>query len=86
MTIDGPRAAHEAVRGPTYDLVLDDVRRAVTRNVFASMTFTRENVGELERTLEGVPVGVPPQLDRDAEDDPPLQLDLVLTRPEWRRQ
>lgn len=48
VTIDGPRTAHDAVRGGTYEHVLDNVRGAASRNVFASMTFTRENVQHLE--------------------------------------
>jgi MoaA/NifB/PqqE/SkfB family radical SAM enzyme len=54
VTIDGPRAAHDAVRGGTYERVLENVRQAASRNVFASMTFTRENEHHLEALVQEI--------------------------------
>jgi MoaA/NifB/PqqE/SkfB family radical SAM enzyme len=54
VTIDGPRNAHDAVRGGTYDAVLRNVSSAASHNVFASMTFTRDNVRHLDRFVRDI--------------------------------
>jgi MoaA/NifB/PqqE/SkfB family radical SAM enzyme len=48
VTVDGTRALHDSIRRGTYDLVLENVRNAVTRAVFASITFSRHNAHCLE--------------------------------------
>ena len=48
VTVDGPRAVHEKIRPGTYDLILHNVRHAVTKAVFASITLGRQNVGCIE--------------------------------------
>lgn len=48
VTVDGTRAVHESIREGTYDLILKNVRNAVTRAVFASITFSKHNVHCLE--------------------------------------
>jgi MoaA/NifB/PqqE/SkfB family radical SAM enzyme len=48
VTVDGTRAIHESIRAGTYDLILKNVRNAVTRAVFASITFSKQNAHCLE--------------------------------------
>ncbi len=48
VTVDGTRAIHESIREGTYDLIIENVRRGVTRDVFASITFSKQNVHCLE--------------------------------------
>ncbi|HOX58630.1 MAG TPA: radical SAM protein [Candidatus Paceibacterota bacterium] len=48
VTVDGPRAVHERIRPGTYDLILHNVRQAVTKAVFASITLGRQNVDCIE--------------------------------------
>lgn len=48
VTIDGPREVHDSVRGNTYDLIIGNVRNAVTKAVFASITFSKSNAKYLE--------------------------------------
>ncbi len=47
VTLDGPRDLHNRLRGGTYDLVVENTRKAVARGVFASMTLSRANVDEI---------------------------------------
>lgn len=54
VTIDGPREVHDRIRGGSYDLVIDNVRNAATRAVFASITFSRANVDHCERFVEEI--------------------------------
>jgi MoaA/NifB/PqqE/SkfB family radical SAM enzyme len=54
VTVDGPKAVHDRIRGNTYDLVLENVKNAVTKNVFASLTFSRANAEYLEEYVEGL--------------------------------
>jgi len=48
VTVDGTRAIHESIREGTYALILENVRNAVTRDVFASITFSKHNAHCLE--------------------------------------
>jgi MoaA/NifB/PqqE/SkfB family radical SAM enzyme len=48
VTVDGPRAVHNRIRGGTYDQIMENVRTAVTPAVFASITLTAANVDHLE--------------------------------------
>ncbi len=48
VTIDGPRKIHNQIREGTYDLIIDNVKSAVTNSVFASITFNKTNVQYLE--------------------------------------
>jgi MoaA/NifB/PqqE/SkfB family radical SAM enzyme len=57
VTVDGPKEIHNKIRKDTYDLVLNNVRNAVTDAVVASMTLTKANVDYLEdyvRDLSGL--------------------------------
>ena len=54
VTIDGPRDVHDRIRGGTYDMVIDNARNAVTSAVFASITFSRENVEHCEKFVEEI--------------------------------
>ncbi|MES9871045.1 MAG: radical SAM protein [Sedimenticola sp.] len=48
VTIDGPREVHNRIRSDTYDMILHNVREAVTSAVFASITITKANSDYLE--------------------------------------
>jgi len=48
VTIDGPKEIHNKIREGTYDIIIQNVRQAVTNSVLASITFTKENVEYLE--------------------------------------
>ena len=48
VTVDGPREAHNRIRQGTYDRIMENVRGAATRAVFASITLTKANVALLE--------------------------------------
>jgi Fe-coproporphyrin III synthase len=48
VTLDGPKAVHDRIREGTYDLILENARAACTKAVFASITFSKVNVDELE--------------------------------------
>jgi MoaA/NifB/PqqE/SkfB family radical SAM enzyme len=54
VAIEGPREVHDRIRGSTYELVLDNARRAVTPNVFASITFHRLNAELCEQIVAGL--------------------------------
>jgi MoaA/NifB/PqqE/SkfB family radical SAM enzyme len=54
VTIDGPKDIHDKIRSNSYDVVLQNVRNAVTKNVFASITFSKANVQHLRRFVEEV--------------------------------
>jgi len=49
VTIDGPKAVHETIRPGTYDLILQNVRQAATKAIFASITLGRQNAGCIEK-------------------------------------
>ena len=48
VTIDGPREIHNKIREGTYDLIVNNVRHAVTNSVLASITFNKDNIEYLE--------------------------------------
>ena len=48
VTIDGPREIHNRIRTNTFDLIIENVENAATKNVFATMTLTKANVDYLE--------------------------------------
>jgi MoaA/NifB/PqqE/SkfB family radical SAM enzyme len=54
VTIDGPKDIHDKIRSNSYDVVLQNVRNALTKNVFASITFSKANVQHLRRFVEEV--------------------------------
>jgi Fe-coproporphyrin III synthase len=54
VTLDGPRAVHDRIRNNTYDRILDNVRGACTRSVFASITFSKANVDHVEEFVHEV--------------------------------
>ncbi len=54
VTVDGPKDIHNQIRNGSYDLVLNNVKNAVTKNVFASITFSKANVQHLSRFVKEV--------------------------------
>lgn len=54
VTIDGPRAVHNQIRDNTYDVILRNVAAAVTKAVFASITFSRSNYRHLDQFVKEV--------------------------------
>jgi MoaA/NifB/PqqE/SkfB family radical SAM enzyme len=54
VTVDGPKDIHDQIRHDSYDLVLNNVRNAVTKNIFASITFSKANVQHLHRFVREV--------------------------------
>ncbi len=54
VTIDGPRDVHNRIRSDTYDLILSNVARAVTKAVFASITFSRANVDHCDHFVREI--------------------------------
>jgi len=54
VTIDGPKRIHDQIRGNTWDAIMANVRGAVTKGVFASITFSRENYAYLREFVEEV--------------------------------
>ena len=54
VTIDGPRDVHNQIRADTYDLILSNVEHAVTKAVFASITFSKANAPYLEQFVREV--------------------------------
>ncbi len=54
MTIDGPKAVHNRIRGNSYDLVLKNVEKAVTKAVFASITFSKANAPYLDQFVQDI--------------------------------
>lgn len=53
VTIDGTRDAHNAIRGNTYDLIIDNVR-AASATVNASLTISKANVAILESAVKEI--------------------------------
>lgn len=54
VTIDGPQAIHNRLRANTYDLVIENVRRAAAQRIFASITLTQANSSYLERYVKEI--------------------------------
>jgi MoaA/NifB/PqqE/SkfB family radical SAM enzyme len=54
VTLDGPRAVHDSIRSGTFDLVLENVRGACTRAVFASITFSKRNAESVDEFVREV--------------------------------
>ena len=54
VTVDGPKELHDRIRGGTFDLIMDNARRAATKAVFATMTFTRHNADYAERFVREI--------------------------------
>ncbi|MBF0551713.1 MAG: radical SAM protein [Deltaproteobacteria bacterium] len=54
VTVDGPKDIHDQIRNNSYDLVLNNVKNAVTKNIFASITFSKANVQYLRQFVEEV--------------------------------
>jgi sulfatase maturation enzyme AslB (radical SAM superfamily) len=54
VTVDGPKSIHNQIRPNTYDLILKNVEGAVTKAVFASITFTKSNFLYLEPFVKEV--------------------------------
>jgi Fe-coproporphyrin III synthase len=54
VTIDGPRDIHNQIRANTYDAILSNVEHAVTKAVFASITFSKANAHCLERFVREI--------------------------------
>ncbi len=54
VTIDGPRDIHNQIRSNTYDAILSNVKHAVTKAVFASITFSKANAQCLEQYVREI--------------------------------
>lgn len=54
VTVDGPKAVHEAIRPGTYDLILHNVKYSATRAVFASITLGKQNVHCIEEFAQEI--------------------------------
>jgi len=54
VTVDGPKSIHDQIRNNTYDLILQNVEGAATRDVFASITFNKSNYLYLEQFVREV--------------------------------
>lgn len=51
VTIDGPKAIHNEIRNHSYDLIMKNVERSVTKAVFASITFSKTNAHYLKEFI-----------------------------------
>jgi len=54
VTIDGPKSIHNQMRQNTYELILQNVEDAVTKAVFASITFSKSNFLFLDQFVKEV--------------------------------
>lgn len=54
VTVDGPKDVHNQIRDNSFDLIMENVRNAVTTAVFASITFSQANAQYLEEFVEEV--------------------------------
>lgn len=54
VTIDGPKSIHNQIRQNTYDLILQNVEEAVTKAIFASITFSKSNFLYLDQFVKEV--------------------------------
>jgi len=54
VTVDGPKAVHDEIRHNTYDKILYNVEHAVTKAVFASITFNKSNFLHLDQFVQEV--------------------------------
>ncbi len=52
VSIDGTREHHDAIRGRSYDRVLENIRAAPTANLCLYMAVNRMNVGDVEFVAE----------------------------------
>ena len=49
VTVDGPREIHDSIRQGTFELVMHNIHHAVTKQVLASITFSKKNAAYLEQ-------------------------------------
>jgi len=54
VTVDGPKKIHDQIRNNSYELILKNVEEAVTKAVFASITFSRANFQYLEEFAKDI--------------------------------
>ncbi len=54
VTVDGPKDIHNQIRQNTYDFILKNVENAVTKAVFASITFGKSNFLYLDQFVREV--------------------------------
>lgn len=54
VTVDGPKEIHDKIRTNTYDKILNNVENAVTKAVFASITFSKSNFIYLNQFVKEV--------------------------------
>jgi len=52
VTVDGPKEVHNKIRNDSYDLVIENVKNAVTKAVYASITFSRANFKSLDEFVD----------------------------------
>jgi MoaA/NifB/PqqE/SkfB family radical SAM enzyme len=54
VTIDGPKDVHDQIRCNSYDLVLENVKNAATKTIFATITLTKANAEFLDRYVKEI--------------------------------
>ena len=54
LTVDGPREIHNGIRGGTYDLIMENVRRSAGGRVIATITINKRNLPFIERYVEEI--------------------------------
>ena len=52
VTVDGPREIHNSIRQGTFDLVMQHIRNAVTKQVLASITLSKVNAAYLAQYVK----------------------------------
>lgn len=52
VSLDGDRARHNAIRGDTYDLILENIRNAAAENICFYMAINRINQGAVRKVCE----------------------------------
>ena len=61
VSLDGPRAVHDAYRGPSYDRIMENIAAARHPNILANVTINRlnwEQIPQLVRDLRGLVRGI----------------------------
>ncbi|MGD0461934.1 MAG: radical SAM protein [Tepidisphaeraceae bacterium] len=54
VTVDGPKRIHDAIRGGTWELIMDNVRAATPGSIYVSITLTQANVAYLEEFVREI--------------------------------
>jgi sulfatase maturation enzyme AslB (radical SAM superfamily) len=54
VTIDGTMEIHNDIRDGSYDRIINNVQAAATSDIYATITVTKGNVGELEAIIASI--------------------------------